>query len=164
MIKLEKKLNKFLSFSQLVDLNSNYKLKTVILNQELHLSSAFVTRVLELSSKEDIFELKRLRIINDIPISIETSFLRASLLPNIDHFNFENESLYKTIKENFDRQVTITSEEILIVRATKYESSLLNIQFGSDLTMIKGISFDQFNSPIEYFESVNLPELYTFQS
>ena len=164
MIKLEKKIDEFQSFSQLVALNSDYTLDTIVIKKEVYLSSTFVTRVLELPSKEEILELKRLRVINDIPVSLETSFLRTGLLPNINRYNFEKESLYKTIENNFNTKVSFTNEEILIVRATKDEANQLNIQFGSDLTMIKGISFDQYNNPIEYFESVNIPELYTFQS
>lgn len=164
MIKLVKKLNKFLSFSQLVELNTEYSLVTKEIKKEVYLSSSFVTRVLDLQKRENILELKRLRIINNIPVSIETSFIRSSFLRNIERFDFNKVPLYSTIAENYDSKITFSNEEILIVKATNEEAANLNIEFGSDLTMIKGISYDQSSNPIEYFESVSLPELYIFQS
>ncbi|HCY05937.1 MAG TPA: hypothetical protein DHS57_01200 [Erysipelotrichaceae bacterium] len=164
MVFLVKDLKRFQPFSEIVNSNDNYSLKTEMITSKIIKPASLICKILQLKDDETAFELRRLRKINGISVSIETSYIRNLYLPNIDKINFGNNPLYKTIELNYGRQISYTNEEILIVKATKIEAKLLNVSFGSHLTMIKGTSLDQDNIVLEYFESVSLPSLYRFIS
>ena len=161
---LVKNLNEFQSFSQLVHTNKSLHLQTVVLELKKTSSNVIIRKALKLKNEEEVFILKRLRIVNTIPVAIETSYLRSIFFPRVESIDFSNHALYESIQKQYGVNVNFTNEEILIVKATLFDSKQLHIPFGSNLVLIKGVSYDDKNHAIEYFESVNLPELYEFKS
>lgn len=101
-----------------------------------------------------IYELIRLRIINDIPATLETIYLPKQLYPNLERFDFGNTSLYDILEKNFGVIPDCGQESISVTYVTEEEASLLEINEGDPIFFITGATSDVDGSVIEYYRSL----------
>lgn len=161
-MKITRKFYEFDSISNLAK-NAGLTLTTTVLEVSVQTPSNYICNQLKIPNYSKIFCLKRLRKIDDVPVSIETTYIPYENIYNIERYDFNTLSLYAILKDIYKIEIQHTKEEILIVRSNEQESTLLEIPFGSALTMIKGYTFDQNGNTIEYFENTSLTTLYQFE-
>ena len=109
-----------------------------------------VSEALDIPIGSEVVELERLRFANDEPVVLVVTFLPSAKLPNILDRNFEDESLYKIIEEEYgyviDRAVRTLEARI----AGEYEAKLLGVKKNAPIQFIETITYLQDNTPIEY--------------
>ena len=111
-----------------------------------------------------IFMIKRLRIVEGIPKTIETSYIPYELVKGIENIDFAVNSLYRTLIEKFSLSINESSEEIMLVSPSEEESKLLMTPQNSDVLMLKGITTDDYKRNIEYYETIAVTDFFIFRS
>ncbi|MEN6298509.1 MAG: GntR family transcriptional regulator [Anaerolineaceae bacterium] len=130
------------------------------------LSTQKIAERLGLMVGEKVIVLRRLRLVNNAPFCIETSYLPEKLIPELkaEDFKSETSSLYAILRERYDIQATENDETLKISYATADEALHLGMKIGSPVLLMRSVVFDQRGQRIEYVVSVNHPERVIFRS
>ncbi len=118
---------------------------------------------LNLSLGEKVYQLRRIRFLNDEPILLETSYIPQKYCPGLEQYNFAVSSLYDTLSNNYHLNLKEIQESMSITALTKEESLYLNGQEEETAFFIKSTTFDN-EKPIEYCITVSRAERYMMSS
>lgn len=113
-----------------------------------------VMNKLNLEKDKSIIKIKRLRLANDEPMTIQTSILPYEKFRNIEEFNFENSSLTKIIEDNYGYKIINAVQKIRARKAKEQESKMLDIPTDSSVLRGERVSYTYNNEPIELLISV----------
>ncbi|MFP4322843.1 MAG: GntR family transcriptional regulator [Anaerolineales bacterium] len=120
---------------------------------------------LKLSLGQPVAELKRLRLANQQPVAIETSYLNAQFCPTLlEEHDFTNKSLYSVLREDYDLVLSYAEQNINARMANAHEGELLDADEGFPLLHITRVTFLKDDTPIEYVESVYRGDRYIFRA
>lgn len=115
-----------------------------------------------LSASDPVFSLRRVRLVNGEPASIETAHVNASLCPTLQEHDFRRESLYDVLLEDGGVRVEHGREHISIARLNAEEAELLEVGEGTPVFFETSIEFDTDMRTVEYCKAVILPTRYRF--
>jgi GntR family transcriptional regulator len=121
-----------------------------------------IRQALQLAPDQEVFELCRLRLGNDQPISVQWSYLPAHLCPALLQHDL-TQSLTHLLESKYDLRLW-TAREILRARlVTSAEAKLLDIPPKSAVLYMERITFSPDNLPLEFLESVWRSDKYDFE-
>ncbi|WP_042161492.1 GntR family transcriptional regulator [Paenibacillus gorillae] len=120
------------------------------------------TRNLELIWEKNVYQLKRVRIVNQEIIGLQDAYIRSSLL-NVDlnSYDFSNQSLYRTLKNDAGIVLTEAIEKVKAVLADEETAVLLGIKSGSPLLYIERVTKTD-KGPIEFTKMYFLPDKFQY--
>lgn len=118
---------------------------------------------LRVSQGSNVVEVVRLRLINDVPLSIDRSYLPHSLCPGIEKENLEENSLYMLLESKYGIKPFHSSKTIELTRATPKEAKLLQTAKGAPLFLLVATVFTEDNRVMEYVKSLFIGERFRFQ-
>jgi GntR family transcriptional regulator len=104
---------------------------------------------LKLQSGDPVLRLRRLRLADGIPMAIEESNIPLGLFPGLERIDFETNSLYATLRENYRVSVGYADETIEAVLATRDDANLLTIPAKAGILSISRIILNAQEIPIE---------------
>ncbi len=109
--------------------------------------------------------LKRVRLADNQPVAIESSYLNPAYCPGllVSH-DFSHESLYNVLKTEYNLKLSYAEQSIQARLASRSQAELLGIQKGFPLLHIMRITFTPESNPIEYVESAYRGDLYIFRA
>ncbi len=108
-----------------------------------------------------VYELRRLRLIDDVPISIETSYLLEETCPGLNRFDFSrNRALYRTLKEEYGIEIVQQQQNIRATKLKEDEADLLCAEAGASAFYISAVGVDNDGRPIERSLSVTRADRY----
>ena len=161
--RLQRRLGEIVSFTkQLAD--AGYKPTTEVLATGVIKVSEAEGRVQEafgISNDADIVHIKRLRLGDGIPFSIQSVYF----LPQESTGILEQDlsQLFKLYEQTFDRKIMSADETLQSVGATAEEATLLGLKPGDPVMHRDRISFDQDNQPFEVLHSVDRGDRYVYR-
>ena len=139
--------------------------QNTVLEQGVMEANYHISRQLDLALGTKVFYMKRLRVVEGRPRSIETSYVNYELVEGLETMDFNNISFYDTVFQKKGYRAIRREEEILVVEAKDEECELLKMPKGSEILLIKGTTYKAENdAPFEYFELVCDPSFYRFRS
>ncbi|MED4636541.1 UTRA domain-containing protein [Bacillus safensis] len=109
--------------------------------------------VLQLSNSDAVFELKRIRLANDEPMAIETSYIPERFAGDLTKKHLTG-SLYEYIETHTGHVIAHAKQELEANVASKEEAHLLSISAGDPVLSITRTTFFQQDIPFEYVVSV----------
>lgn len=109
-----------------------------------------------------LFCIRRVRVVNGAPASIETAHVNLSVCPSLPEHDFEHESLYDVLLKEGGVHVAHGKEHISISRLNADEAKLLNAQEGTPVFYKTSHERDENDGFIEYCKAVTLPTKYRF--
>lgn len=121
---------------------------------------AEVAEKLNLDEGEKVFLIERLRIADQIPMSLETTFLPVRMFPDLDGYNFEKSSLYQILEKNYGVQMISAEETLEAAISSRKTSNLLGVKNNSPLLVVHRTVFADANVPIEYAISIYRADRY----
>ena len=119
---------------------------------------------LNLAKNDMVILLSRLRLANNEPMAVESSYLPKHYFPGIENENFEGQSLYKLLRDKFGVVLTRAVQKISAAACPKREATLLSIPNKSPVLRIFRTTFDESERIIEYVESFYRGDKYVFQA
>ena len=159
-LKLERRLQDARSLTEAAK-DAGRVLWSRVLEMELTTSDESVSKKLGCKPGHPIFYLRRLRMIDSAPFTIETCWLDHELCRGVEAHDFASESLYHVLEQAGVR-LTHGRESIGITYANEEESRLLRLSEGDALFYLSGVSMDEGGRVVEAFKSVSLPDKVRF--
>ncbi|MTI58617.1 MAG: GntR family transcriptional regulator [Firmicutes bacterium] len=130
-----------------------YVTKTKVVNIEVINARLSVTKKLNLSEKEQIIYISRIRSINgEIVVTVE-NYIPYKLCPELIHEDLTDKSLYRLLSNKFGldaHKAKVTLEPSV---ATEHDSEVLNIEIGAPIHLMKNLTYNSDGIIIDYFES-----------
>jgi len=132
-----------------------------VLSLDLRTPDAAVAQALKLGENHKVYCLKRLRYVDGEPVAVVTSFLPATIFPEIQKQDLESQSLYRIFEQTYKRRLRWAEEVIGAATANEEDAKVLQAAVGSAVLLIKETTYDSRETPIEYSVSVLRGDRYT---
>jgi len=125
-----------------------------ILSAEMVPAPAEVASRFRVEAGAPMFNLRRLRLADGLPVAVEEVWLSREQFPGVDKIDFASSSLYQTLRERYGIRVS-RADEILEARAaSRHEAELLEIPRRSSVLVISRTLWDIDGKPVETAHSV----------
>jgi len=121
-----------------------------------------IALALELSPEEPVYELKRLQVVEEVPLSLQTAYLPALLCPRLED-NDLTESLYRLLEIRYGLRLSTGQETLRARAATQSEARLLQVRPGTPVMYSERACYDITGLPVEYLQAVWRSDLYDFK-
>ena len=133
-----------------------------VLEARMETADEHVARKLQLKEGDPIFELRRVRYIDDAPCMIETVFLNVAACPGIEDNDFRDTSLFDTLRSRYGIQLPHGEERLSITRVDSEEAAELDLEEGTPVYFQTGVAAEEDGTRVEYFKAVIRSDRYTF--
>jgi GntR family transcriptional regulator len=139
-----------------------WSLTTQVVSLEQIPSAPYIAHALEVPAGSLVYELCRLRIVDDEPLSLQTAYLPVELCPKLE----ENEltgSLYRLLETRYGLRLW-TGKEVLRARcAIPHEAQFLQIRENSPVMYMERVTYAANGVSVEYLEAVWRGDRYDFK-
>ncbi|MHB1673177.1 MAG: GntR family transcriptional regulator [Acidobacteriaceae bacterium] len=146
--KIEKTLISLQGFSQEMR-RGGMRPSSIVLEHGVIAPSPDIVERLQLQTGEKVFELRRLRLADKVPIAVEISYTPIKYFPGIDLIDFERESLYSVLQNRYGSSIGWSVDVIEAAKATAEEARLLTVPRGSGILSIARQVMSGEGRPIE---------------
>ena len=147
--RLEEGLSRIISFTE--DMRQRGLIpKTRILFNGLVPAPEDIAEHLGIQSGDELAHLRRLRLANDEPMSIEEAYLVHHYFPGILNEDYELVPLRETLQQKYGVRIIRARQVIRAVQATAEQARLLTTQGKSPLLLIERVSFSEQDQPVEF--------------
>jgi GntR family transcriptional regulator len=136
----------------------------LVVRLELIRPPLLAMRALQIAPEEEVLLLERLRLAGGEPIALETCHLHFGGVVDLLNEDFENNSLYQILSEQYQITPARAEQKIGADLCSRREQELLKIGEGAPVLRNKRITFDQWGRPFEYTESAYRADRYVFQA
>ena len=111
---LMRELHKFASMTELLK-QKGIHFENRIIEQRVIEANYFISRQLGIPLATPVFHLKRLRIVEGKPKSLENNYICMDNAKELENINFENKSFREMIEKCTNRKAVKSSESISIL-------------------------------------------------
>ncbi|MDW7669996.1 MAG: GntR family transcriptional regulator [Bacillota bacterium] len=160
--KIKQSLMEFYSFGRRFKQNEEeHEAYSEIVEKKEIICPSDVREHLNIRSEDKIYEITRIRYVEEEPVMVEISYLPQKLFPDLFDYDMEHFSLYDMIEFRYKKSITKGKEYIQPMISGTKESQLLNIEKGSPVFLVKRITFSG-KKPVEYRKSIIRGDKYVF--
>ncbi|HEC23289.1 MAG TPA: GntR family transcriptional regulator [Chloroflexi bacterium] len=114
---------------------------------------ALVAEHLNLPADQPVIHIRRLRLANQLPVSLDSSYLPYHLCPEIMEADLAG-SLFSALQRLYDLRPVKGENWLEPAIATPTEAELLNVAPGTPLLLMYGVSRLEDGTPIEYSKAL----------
>jgi GntR family transcriptional regulator len=132
-----------------------------LLKLELIPAPPSIARLLNLKEHDPIYEIKRIRLANQIPMAFETSYMPANLVKALTD-EIVNHSLYNYIEDQLGLKIYHATQIIESSIVKKEEQDYLQLPKGAPVLVMERHSFLKNEQPLELVKSVYRADRYKF--
>lgn len=160
--KLQKKMLELTSFSE--DLLRKGIQPNQIIRSICHVvPPEKILHRLELPLESKILRIERVRLGNEVPIGLQTSYV---VLDDDQHI-YEDDlqqygSLYRVLEEKLNIIPTEADETLEVTLATPEEAALLQVKAGAPLLLNERLTYDQNRKPVEFVKILYRGDRYQY--
>jgi DNA-binding GntR family transcriptional regulator len=122
------------------------------------------SEVLGIAPGAPVFELERLRSMDDVPILVDRSLIPHSLVPGIERIPFATASLYEVLEERYDVRPTRARFAIEAVAADERDAHALDLDAGRPLLRCLQVTEDAAGRVFESCEMRYRGDRYRFRA
>lgn len=128
--------------------------RTSILSFELVKASDYIAQHLQLSQGEEVFEVERLRLADEVPMMLERTYVPASLFPVLAAQRMKSTPLYEIFSEDYHQVIRLAEEEFYASIALDNEAKILGIPSNSPVLHLVRKTYNDKNRIIEFTFSI----------
>lgn len=110
-----------------------------------------------------VFEISRLRILNNEPFAIEVVWIPEQLCPDLNKEILEGKSLYEIFKEKYKLTLKKAKQTVEPKILNEYESNLLEQNPNSLALMFRRVTYLENDIPIEYTKEIYRSDKYKYE-
>lgn len=155
--RLVRNLQDTIGFTQAVRESGHIPSNHVVDSQIIE-ANKFLVRNLHVMLGSPVFAIRRIHLIDGVPVSLEISWINTLYCKKINEHNFSQVSLYEVLKNIYGIIPTKGSEKINVTLIDDEEAGLLGVKVGASAFLQKGLILDQYGRPIEFFKSITLSD------
>lgn len=135
-----------------------------VLDRRTRAATIDEAEALGLAPGAPLFELERLRSMDDMPILIDRTRIPLSLAPRLDEADLEGASLYSVLEERYDMRPSRARLTVEAVAADERSAALLGLAVGQPLLRCQQQTEDETGRQIELSEMVYRGDRYRFEA
>ena len=139
-----------------------WSLVTRVISLEKLPAPPHIVRALELDAGAMVYALQRLRIVEDLPLCLQTVYLPSHLCPGLEE-NDLNNSLYRLLDTRYGLRLWTGRETLRARGATQSEARLLQVRNGTPVMSAERYTYASNGVAVEYLESVWRGDRYDFK-
>jgi GntR family transcriptional regulator len=117
---------------------------------------------LDLRAGALVHRIERLRLVDDVPMAVETSHLSAQRFPGLAKQLRRGDSLYRVLREEYGVVPVSAEETIETASASPREAELLGTETGAPMLVLSRHSFTADGRPVEWVQSWYRGDRYRF--
>jgi|UPI00068A1CE3 GntR family transcriptional regulator len=151
--KVEKEITHLLGFTAQIRLLGR-KATTRVLIAAVIPAETSIAAALELSPRDPVLRLQRLRSADDEPIALEEVWIPCGRFPGIETIDFGHHSLYETLRDRYGVRIGSSRETIGACGATGEQAKLLRIAPKASLLEVSRTLLDTEGCPMEVAHSL----------
>lgn len=121
-----------------------------------------LARELRLAPGELVYELRRLRLADGVPMALNTTYLPQKLFPDLTDQTLAQGSLFEYINSHLPAHVGYADRVLKSVIADDAQAELLQVEVGSPLMLVEGPGFLDNDQPVEYVITFYRGDRYEF--
>lgn len=136
-----------------------------IIDSKIIFADKLRQRRLQLDEGDKVFYLKRVYYADGEPLNLTTAYLPYKLFPGIEKYDFNKESIYKVLEENYEVKIAKATRTLEAVIAHEEVSEYLNMQENTPILLFRGITHGTvcgMDKPIESFKSYYRSDKFKF--
>jgi len=131
-----------------------FGLKTVTEMQAEVRPPDHISKALGMRSGEKAVAIRRVRVVENHPLALTTSWLRATRFPGLADRELTQGSLWATLEDLYGVKVKNSENAVEMIQATALEAHLLHITTDDELLSFTGIVYDTDDQPVEYMTAL----------
>ena len=125
-----------------------------VLSQAAEPARTSIARHLHIQEGAPVMRLARLRIVNNEPLMLETSFLSLDRFPDLLQDDFTVRSLYDLITARYNIKILELDQTLEPVLMTPYEAQLLDSVAGNPAMLVEVTAFADEDDPFELSKAI----------
>lgn len=158
--KIEQPLKGLTSFSE--DMRARgMEPGTKVLNFCVIPANASLAQQLHIQEGDDVYEIRRIRLADQLPMALETAYVPCSLVPNLTK-EIVSGSFYEFIEHQLGFTIRSATQVLEASIARKMEADLLHIKEGAPVLLIQRNSYLEAGQPLEVVKSIYRADRYKF--
>lgn len=120
-----------------------------------------ISGILEMEENQSVYNIKRLRLANNIPVGIEQAFIPEIHCPGLEKFDL-TQSLYRLIREEYRHSISYVDNVIEVSKADREEKELLGISNNVPVLRVSGVNYTEYDLKLFYERSVYRSDEYKY--
>ncbi|MDQ1729850.1 MAG: GntR family transcriptional regulator, nutrient-sensing system regulator [Pseudonocardiales bacterium] len=141
---------------------AGYSASTQLLDAVRERASEDIASRLGIKTGASVYCIERLRLVDDTPMAVETSYLSAARFAGLIGHVRKTSSLYRVLADVYGTAPVSAEETIETAVASPREADLLNTDTGAPMLVLGRHSFDDAGEPIEWVHSWYRGDRYVF--
>ena len=124
-------------------------------------ATADIAQRLGLREGDSVLEYRRVYYANGTPVIYGRSYFNASVLPGIESFNLQNQSIITLLKEKYDLEIHCSNRELRAVVSDETTSHLLGTPNRFPLLQVTDLKtgvWQDTKIPVEYYTFLYVTE------
>ncbi|PHX66810.1 MAG: hypothetical protein CK518_02385 [Actinobacteria bacterium] len=121
-----------------------------------------VSKLLGINRGDDIFQVTRLRLADQMPVALETLRIACSSIPNLTHEDLKG-SIYDVFFNKFGIRIMSAKAGITAHNPSEKDRNLLQTSSKTPCLLIKMLDLDQFGKPVMTAECLYRSDLFELQ-
>jgi GntR family transcriptional regulator len=160
--KFEQRLQGLTSFSE--DMKSKgFSPSNRLLFFEILPANEYIANQLEIKTHDPVYQVERIRLADNEPIALETTFISANLIHGLTE-EVISQSLYHYIEEKLNLKIDYSNQVIESTAAGEKEATVLEIKKGAPILKIQRNSYLTNGLPFEIVKSAYRADRYKFSA
>jgi len=139
-----------------------YKVVIKVLNLKVVPASKEIANMLEITTKNKIIMIERLKLIENKPFFLEKSFLPYELCPNLVNDNLNKYSIYFLLEDKYNLALDSGIISIKAIAANKYQSNLLQVNKGTPILSLEQTTYLKNRQVIEFMRAEAITEKFKY--
>lgn len=158
--KVEQELSGMTSFSE--DMKKRgLTPQTKILDFKKIASTMTIANKLNIQEGDMVYEVTRLRIADDIPMALETSYIPVHLIKELQVETL-HASFYEYVEDTLQLKISHATQTLQSTLAELEESASLGIASGAPVLLMERFGYLENGTPFEYVKSIYRGDRYKF--
>ena len=160
--KVEQHLHELTSFS--ADMRAlGHGVQSELLGFQKISADEHLAHKMEITLGTSVYVLKRRRFLDGQVTGLEEACIAEQVCPELDRFDFNFESLYRVMREEYGLTLACATQQIEASRADSSESSLLEIEEGAPVLRCTRAAYDPEDVVLEYATGVYRGDRYKYR-
>lgn len=133
-----------------------------VLEQQVTRAPDAVSAALHVSADTPIIKIMRLRLADNVPLLLETSFVPLEICPALRDADLAVQSLFAVLEHVGGVTLKRTKQDLEATIANEYECELFHLPPNAPMILLAGMTYDINERPIEYFKAVYRGDRFRF--
>ncbi|HEX4517982.1 MAG TPA: GntR family transcriptional regulator [Gaiellaceae bacterium] len=109
-----------------------------------------IAALLELGESEEVFEIKRRRLIDGAPVAVLHNFVRRRFCPGIEANDFRRETMFGLLERVYGLRIASGRRTFEAQAASREIAEALDVSFGAPVLYLEQLTYLDDGQPLEY--------------